>query len=121
VEIAIIRNSSEPVRDFRRRRTQQRGLITSAILHDSPNCYNNNGLETSDKKPSVKSSCGLPIEMSGSKDGLNLYESSFTSQRGNRLQGDLTQTREGEGEAFRAVVLQRRLKDHVIACELSLR
>jgi hypothetical protein len=62
-----------------------------------------------------------PLEIPGSKDGLDLYEGSFTSQGENRLQGDLAQTREGEGEAFRAVVLQRRLKDHVIACELSLR
>jgi hypothetical protein len=49
-----VRNSSEPVRDFRSRRTQSRGLITFAILLESPNYYNNNGLELSDNKPSVK-------------------------------------------------------------------
>jgi hypothetical protein len=56
-----VRNSSEPVRDFRSRRTQSRGLITFAILLESPNYYNNNGLELSDNNPSVKSICARKV------------------------------------------------------------
>jgi hypothetical protein len=56
-QMSKLRSSGTRVSQFAtidRRRTQQRGLITFAILHESPSYHNNNGLEKSDNKASVK-------------------------------------------------------------------